>query len=1739
MKRFFKRQFFQQKVANYQKLLPKSLFQINKKQVRTNMEIEVNPDLFNQTKSISSNENSKNLEKADNLLKEFLLKYENNFLYLEDHDRDFLEFLEKIETLMKSEGRRNNNINKYFRDTKKMPFCSREPLKEILQAYQIITNKISFDHKVLGETFLTLGKAYQSRDMNHREYNDYTHHEMINSFRFKDLVEDLKYGLTYQYSFLGAASLSKVINGLKLCGYKERDLLDLIFQKIHSLINKTPVNYEYKRPVDRPSFGKRNFYEKNYVADQLFYDPKFKNHMTKLMNTRIVQNDKEKSSVDSIKSITSGVGLEKEVAETEIILGDIGELIQEVRDAQYKITDTVNNLINQYYIIEQTLITNPDLLKNQYIKYEVYKLQDKLVQAGYIKYETIHNVTSKSLSNEEIKKLKFENVLDILRDFVALNYNYLFDEKFEKIASALEPELNYPLNENLFLIDATSLSECLANLSDYCKINNSDVNRDDYYNNVIEPQYIQSIDKIEIEKYGKIAHIEHNVLKTEYTIYFNETMNFFKSLENVVLEFINKEPKNLRAFSSFYYAYSTMPVQAKSIKDAILNNFELCLKEELQLTDLYSKKNAENVCNYLSKSLTNQEKFNFLYGLANSSYKPVNSSSIADFLANSIKLYEDINNTEFTLEEIIKVLWSMSYFKLYKCNNFMQILLKFHNRNTENYLISRVDNSLFNQLKLCLKYEAYKFITIPKFAEHSIDMNFDSISDINILIKDPYDNMTAIDPLKEGLIESIAKSLNGKKNNKELQKALTVFESQGLLNNIPYKPDLIFGFYGHKIALFTLGKDSANINDFHHNGYYEIVKRHLKENFNICAVFVPIHKAMNLDLIKLDITVNKDFNLEKHIAMSIKFDLQYNDLKGFSKFINLLVEKINDNIEEFDIHDSKENLEIYFNSLLEIVEKQNLIVYQYLPNLMKKYIDEIRISIIKHKLIYDIMSHQTKTKLNKLIRDISQSSADYNNFYDVILKKYDQLYIHTDEKITDDKNKFNNNESIIINNFWNGKRLNLDVTSKDIYHLKDKNLSIELMNNNFMWMVDYNPYSDWEIELRKFYDNFNYYINNDQQLKNRYLFNNNPLGNRNVPVGIIPNPDFIRKVKIPVNELNTDLSTLNQVSSSYEDELMNYKNMHQNLIKKEVFEKNKYLPNKPPVEISLKVNLLNIRNSLKKHLTDQQILEYIAKFNFIDQIASEHLNASRTRNKFIPPNEKELKKRGIFLKRDSKQYLDFHFRLNNIIDKYDEYDKFLMKEIHKENDLLEYDQGAENIIVDEEKGETLATKQVEEKVRTKMEETEDNDALSIIPANKWNFVSDIKSVLNAFKLAENDPDLEDTRLNSNPDLFLYEKRVRAERNIILSSIIFKLFYCEDKLTINEKKYISNLQNSLKSSNLLNFEKVGLNPNITKLKFSDLSKEDLDSLNSFQNTKFTEDYKDYSLSELILELSHFIDNNTIQKVILENFMQINFYQISEISRSTIFENYNKEPNLINQEIKESLWRLSGTLNEKDKEIILKFFRVKRGKSTFDRLWLDIDEKSLNSFIEDVNCNENRLLLLEKWLKRKEKEYATRINLPAKHLRHSDKTIHKILKKKENKELKSLLCKIFSVKETSMLKGNDITAFIENFCQRLYLFNFNYPTMMVDIFNALELCENLKMEDKELLNTYRTFFKVDENSDNYDIDEFLCVQPIQLEGETLLNSKNLEIEESLMKKMQKSHINYVTPLVNKMKQISLNL
>jgi len=767
------------------------------------------------------------------------------------------------------------------------------------------------------------------------------------------------------------------------------------------------------------------------------------------------------------------------------------------------------------------------------------------------------------------------------------------------------------------------------------------------------------------------------------------------------------------------------------------------------------------------------------------------------------------------------------------------------------------------------------------------------------------------------------------------------------------------------------------------------------------------------------------------------------------------------------------------------------------------------------------MRTENKIRLNKIINDITNSNAEYKDFFNILLNKYEEVYKIVEDRIKkQEKSTFT--ESVKINNFWKGKRLNLDIATPERFNVQDKNLSVELLNNNHMWMVDYNPYADWEVELKKNYDNFNYYINNDQNKRNKYLFNNHPLGNRNVPTGIFPNPNYIRKIKVPLTEMKTNINSLNEVSTSYEDELMNYKNMHENLIRKEVLEKNKILPSRVSPEISLKVSLLNLRNSLKKNFSDNQILDFISKLNFVDKLISEHLNnLSNITKKIMLPNEKELTKRAKFLKRDSKSYLNFHYKLNNIVEKYDEYDKYLLKEIHKDDNLLEYEVGAEKLIIDENTGETLANKQVEEKVKENMEETEDNDAISIIPANKWEFIHDIKSIMYAFRLAENDPDLEDERLTSNPDLFLYEKRIKAERNMILTIIIYKAF--NDKLiTKNERKYIKVLQDLINSSDLLSFEKVGLTPHLTKLKISDLTSEDLNLINSLPNTNFMPDHKEYSLSELILELSHFIDNNTLNKFLLENFIQTHFQQVSEESRN-IFENYNKEPKLINQEIKETIWRLSGTFNENDKETILRFFRVKRGKSSYDRCWLEIDEKSLNDFINDVNPNENRLLLLEKWLKRKEREYATRINLPAKHLRKSDKRIHIEYKKKEKNELVQLLCKLFNVKETKMITEKSISNFIDNFVEKLFLFEFNYPSTIIDIFNALQICENIKVEDKELLDTYRSFFKVEENSENYDLNEFLCVSPVKLEGESLLGIKNLEVEKELIRRMEKSHIN----------------
>jgi hypothetical protein len=279
--------------------------------------------------------------------------------------------------------------------------------------------------------------------------------------------------------------------------------------------------------------------------------------------------------------------------------------------------------------------------------------------------------------------------------------------------------------------------------------------------------------------------------------------------------------------------------------------------------------------------------------------------------------------------------------------------------------------------------------------------------------------------------------------------------------------------------------------------------------------------------------------------------------------------------------------------------------------------------------------------------------------------------------------------------------------------------------------------------------------------------------------------------------------------------------------------------------------------------------------------------------------------------------------------------------------------------------------------------------------------------------------------------------------------------------------------------------------------------------------------------LIIELSHFIDDTTISKILHELFGQIQLKnQGINANQIQIFNIENKEVNLLNSELKESIWRLAGHFNETDKEKLSQLLRVGRGKSTFDKIWLDLDEKSLNDFIDDANVYENREKYLEQWLRRKEKEIENRVNLPPDNLKISDTIIYNRIDSKDKIYRRTLLTNLFKVKSLDEISMKDLSKFVEEFCSSLYAFNFEYPQTVRDIFTALlQDCKNICEEDKQMLQYYRYFFNVEtENPFSH-----LSLQPIKMDSEKSVKNENFEDN---LDKYKTAQIPFVKLLVDKM-------
>lgn len=242
---------------------------------------------------------------------------------------------------------------------------------------------------------------------------------------------------------------------------------------------------------------------------------------------------------------------------------------------------------------------------------------------------------------------------------------------------------------------------------------------------------------------------------------------------------------------------------------------------------------------------------------------------------------------------------------------------------------------------------------------------------------------------------------------------------------------------------------------------------------------------------------------------------------------------------------------------------------------------------------------------------------------------------------------------------------------------------------------------------------------------------------------------------------------------------------------------------------------------------------------------------------------------------------------------------------------------------------------------------------------------------------------------------------------------------------------------------------------TKLTIGEVEAKSLYALNSVSRVSFErERHGLYSLSDLVVELSHFLDEDVVNKIETEIFSDRLRKEWGLSPDFKVIETRNKEISLVLNQLEEVAWRSAGQFDEKDLGHLKAMLSVKRNKDYFDRHFFDTDMQSLDNFVEAANQYDDRIKLLERWIVRKEDEIKSRVVRPPKSLQKPDDQLHAIIDAPMKRAREKIVSKLLIAdeygnqidKEYKDLSSKELHTLTENLCLRLYLFNYEYPAFL---------------------------------------------------------------------------------------------
>jgi hypothetical protein len=138
---------------------------------------------------------------------------------------------------------------------------------------------------------------------------------------------------------------------------------------------------------------------------------------------------------------------------------------------------------------------------------------------------------------------------------------------------------------------------------------------------------------------------------------------------------------------------------------------------------------------------------------------------------------------------------------------------------------------------------------------------------------------------------------------------------------------------------------------------------------------------------------------------------------------------------------------------------------------------------------------------------------------------------------------------------------------------------------------------------------------------------------------------------------------------------------------------------------------------------------------------------------------------------------------------------------------------------------------------------------------------------------------------------------------------------------------------------------------SKLTLNDIDAKNFYALNSIPKVNIDRDmHGKYSLNDLVLELSHFLDEEVVSKVETEMFSDRLRKEWGLSKDFKVIETRNKEISLVLNELEELAFRSSGMFTDKDLEYVKRMISIKRNKDIVDQSYFENDMKSFEDFMK---------------------------------------------------------------------------------------------------------------------------------------------------------------------------------------------